>query len=453
MKNKRDWDFLGDLFRGLGDPGLALDPSSDERYVSIYGDGPEAVADDPVEDLARAISWSAGESVQLLSGFRGTGKSTELRRLKSRLEAEGKEVLLLDMEEYMNTTTPVDITDFLVVLAGAVGEGLTGRGKLETNPIKEGYWTRFVAFLTRTNVTFPDIQVKTGADVKLELHNNPTFRQAIQKKLAGQVGMLHQDVCKFFQECVEALRNAKGRPDLEVVVIVDSIDHIRGAYAVADEVHASVESLFSSHAQRLKIPNVHLLYTVPHYLKVRYPNIGSLYGQGAVPMFPAIKIRETRSATLHEKNLRALRRIVLARGDVLKLLGTEERLSKVILMSGGHLRDLLRLLRAIALSAKSVPIDDATLETAINKLRWELVPISDENALWLAEIAQSHEVGLADNKRLPELATFFDTNIVLCYADSPEWYDVHPLVREIVIEQAARIKRTRGNGQGGASSA
>lgn len=445
MKNIKDWDFLGDFFRRLGDPGMALDPDSDERYVAIYGEGPEAVDGDPVEDLARAISWSGGESVQLLAGFRGTGKSTELRRLKSRLESEGKEVLLLDMEEHMNMTTPIDITDFLIVLAGAAGDELAARDKLKTNPLEEGYWTRFVAFLKRTNITFENIGIPTAANLKLELHNNPTFRQQIQKRLAGQVGTLHQDVCKFFQECVEALRNAKGRPALEVVVIVDSLDHIRGAYAVADEVHASVESLFSSHAQRLKIPNVHLVYTVPHYLKVRYPNIGSLYGQGSVPMFPAIKIRETRSLKLHANNLRALRRIVLARGNALKLLGTEERLRKVILMSGGHLRDLLRLLRGIALSAKSVPIDDATLEVAINKLRWELVPISDENAIWLAEIAQSHEVGLADNKRLPQLATFFDTNVVLCYADSPEWYDVHPLVREIVMEQAARIKRTRAN--------
>ncbi|HRI63824.1 MAG TPA: hypothetical protein PK156_06285 [Polyangium sp.] len=442
MRNTRDCEFLGEFFRGLGDPGMALDPERDDRYVHIY-DGPKPVDNDPVEELARTISWSAGESVQLLSGFRGTGKSTELRRLKNRLESDGKIVLLLDMEEHMNMTTPIDITDFLIVLAGSAGDALAARDKLKENPIKESYWTRFVAFLKRTNVTLGSLGTggEADADVKIELHTSPTFRQRVQQRLAGQEGALYQDVAKFFQDCVEALRTAHARPALEVVIIVDSIDHIRGSHDNADKVHASVESLFSSHAQRLKIPNLHLVYTVPHYLKVRYPNIGMAYNQGSTPMFPAIKVHETRSSTVHENNLRALRRIVLARGDALKLLGTEERLRKVLLMSGGHLRDMLRLLRGIALSAKSVPIDDATLETAINKLRWELVPISDENALWLAEIAESHEVRLLDNSRLAQLATFFDTNVVLCYADSPEWYDVHPLIREIVIEQAARIKR------------
>ncbi len=45
--------------------------------------------------------------VQLLSGFRGTGKSTELRRLKDQLQASGYLVVLCDIEDYINLSTPI----------------------------------------------------------------------------------------------------------------------------------------------------------------------------------------------------------------------------------------------------------------------------------------------------------------------------------------------------------
>jgi hypothetical protein len=62
--------------------------------------------------LAEAIEDAPAQSVQLFSGFRGTGKSTQLRRLRKRLVRGGYAVLLIDIEDYLNTQVPVDIADF-----------------------------------------------------------------------------------------------------------------------------------------------------------------------------------------------------------------------------------------------------------------------------------------------------------------------------------------------------
>ena len=70
-----EYAFLGEFFRQVN---AKLLTPQDRRYVPLYQD-PELVRFDPVDALARAIKWTSGESVQLLSGFRGTGKSTELR--------------------------------------------------------------------------------------------------------------------------------------------------------------------------------------------------------------------------------------------------------------------------------------------------------------------------------------------------------------------------------------
>ncbi|MBK6671485.1 MAG: hypothetical protein IPG46_18155 [Actinobacteria bacterium] len=63
--------------------------------------------------------FSTGASIPF-SGFIGTGKSTELRRLRRRLEGDGNLVLLIDMEPLLNPTAPLDITVFLTRLAGGV---------------------------------------------------------------------------------------------------------------------------------------------------------------------------------------------------------------------------------------------------------------------------------------------------------------------------------------------
>jgi hypothetical protein len=49
----------------------------------------------------------------------------------------------------------------------------------------------------------------------------------------------------------------------------------------------------------------------------------------------------------------------------------------------------------------------------------------------------THSAALEERGDLPTLAHFFDTGIVLYYRNGPEWYDVHPFVRDLVLEQAA----------------
>ena len=275
-----DREFLRDFFRSVNFQ--PLEPT-DPKYVPMYSD-PKLTPDhdnDPVLLLGRAIEWTPGESVQLFSGFRGTGKSTELRRLRKHLKDEGYLVVLCDMEDYLNLSTPVDITDFLMAVAGAFGELLVQDGLLDNSPTYESYWTRFKNFLTRTNVDLTEISGNIPAgvaeiDIKANLKSDPSFRQRLQERMAGFLGLLVKDVRSFIEDCVKALKQKHGSYK-EVVLLLDSVEHIRGTSINADQVQASVETLFASHADNLRFPNLHIVYTVPPYLKVRYQNLGALY--------------------------------------------------------------------------------------------------------------------------------------------------------------------------------
>jgi len=68
-------DPLRDLYRSLSGQGaLPLDPD-DPYYVPILQGTPEK---DPILMLWQRLDWAESENIDLLTGYRGNGKSTEL---------------------------------------------------------------------------------------------------------------------------------------------------------------------------------------------------------------------------------------------------------------------------------------------------------------------------------------------------------------------------------------
>ena len=432
-----DRAFLKTFFQQTNDQPLTPD---DPRYVPLY-ENPDIAGFDPVESLARTIEWTSGESVQLLSGFRGTGKSTELRRLQKRLEQSNYIVLLCDIEDHLNLSTPVDVSDFLLAISGAFGEELDRRSLLPDSLV-ERWAERLSGLMKGIRLEEPEIGVSShglSATVKLSLRNDPSFKKRVQEHMAGRLGVLVDEVRDYFSDCIDSLATATTNRD-QVVLLLDSIEHIRGTTVNADEVHSSVETLFVSHAARLRLPGVHVVYTVPPYLKVRFNNLGSLYEPGGVQMLPAFKLRDQNGTHL-EDSYSAIENVVATRGDWQRLLSSRDLLHRLIKYSGGHLRDLLRLVAEVLRRAESLPVPESTVQSAIDQLRTEFLPIADDDARWLFKIAKSHRPALNNVNDLPTLARFLDTHLALCYRNGEEWYDIHPLIAEHVEKQASETTR------------
>ena len=206
---------------------------------------------------------------------------------------------------------------------------------------------------------------------------------------------------------------------------------------------SSVENLFVSHADKLHFPGWHVIYTVPPHLKVSYGNLGSLYEPGGVKVLPAFKLRD-QAGTSIERNYRVIEQVVAARGDWRRLLADRAALDRLICASGGHLRDLLRLVAGVLTLAQGTPVPASTVDAAIDQLRTEFLPIADDEALWLAETSRTHQIALSSADRLPVLAQFLDTHLALCYRNGDEWYDIHPLIADQVKAQVRVIQERSG---------
>ncbi|MBN2526393.1 MAG: hypothetical protein JXR76_08365 [Deltaproteobacteria bacterium] len=422
--------FLKEFYQALADRPLDPEEHWYQPFYKLAAQHP-----DPVEDLLKGIEWAETlETAQLFSGFRGTGKSTELRRLQQRLAQNGQyKVLRCDMQEYLNLSTPIDISDFLIAIAGAFSEKLAEDDFLGDDPSHENYWDRISNFLTKTKINFESVFLQIpGVDIKANLKQDPSFKSKLQQEMKGHLGALANDVRLYLESCIKKLRNKHG-DDTQVVLLLDSIEQIRGTSVNEDDVYASVETVFQGHADKLRLPYIHVVYTVPPWLKIRSPGVAALYSNSE--HLPCIKVRQPDGAP-DQTGVAALVELVGKRGDWQKLFGSKENLERVILASGGYLRDLLRLLQRCLRQASSLPIDKTTIEMAEHHIRNSYLPISRDDAVWLNRVATTHRAELMAGSDLGHLSRFFDTHLILCYRNGKEWFDVHPLIAEHVRELA-----------------
>jgi len=423
-----DERYFKDFYQAL--QSRPLEPH-DPLYVQIFERRDLSTAD-PVDALRRGIEWGGPETVQPFSGFRGTGKSTELARLDDLLVRGGHLVIRCDMEDYVNLTMPVDISDFLIAVAGAFGEALKADHLLGKDTSRPSYWERFIGSW-KTKIAIENLQV---ASVKAALKTDPIFKTRIQEQLRGHLAALVSDVRAYMADGVKALRKRRGE-DKNVVMILDSMEHLRGTSLNAEDVHASLENLFVGHADKLRFQSMHVVYTVPPWLKIRAPGVEGSFDGGE--LIPCVKVLDPKKDTPYPPGIDALTEIVARRGDWKRLLGTQEHLERLILASGGYLRDLFRLLQTtlrLAPQHDKLPVDDALVNLAIADLRNDYLPIARQDAIWLHRVATTHQAELESREALKELARFFDTHVVLCYRNGEEWFDVHPQIRAHIKELA-----------------
>src|SRR5262249_5907682 len=153
---------------------------------------------------------------------------------------------------------------------------------------------------------------------------------------------LRGDVLGFFEDGVKAIREF--RRDVKVVFIFDSLEQIRGSLSTEQEVTRSIEVIFSTHLRLLEIPYLHVVYTVPPWLKFVLPGAD-------IVLLPCLRLwdnNQQRSSC--EVGISSLYKLVERRftpEGLTRFFGTNfrNRLARLLELSGGHFRDLLLLLR------------------------------------------------------------------------------------------------------------
>lgn len=440
-----DREFLKDVYSRLADKPL---PPDSPFYEPVYED---LELDDPVQRIATLIEFDGVDSVRLFSGFRGSGKTTELLRLQRRLETEGYFVIYADALDYVNAAEPIEISDLLVTLAGAFSDAL--EKALGADLQHETFWHRIRGFISRVGLTEAGVKVGVATpgkeaagglsadiDLKFALKSDVSFRHRLREQMANRLSELKGHVDAFFEEGVKRIRTDRGG-DTKVVFIFDQLEQLRGTRQTEQDVIGSVQRIFSIHIDLLKIPYIHAVFTVPPWLKFVLP------GTVQITLLPTVHLwnndaERSRCAPAWTA-FRSMIRRRLTDDRLHRLFGDDpggqQKVDRLIDVCGGHFRDLLRLLSDAVVRAASLPalpVPAGLIDSVINAGRRDFLPIAQDDARWLDEIARVRATALASTDAAPvnRLARFLDSHLVLYFINADEWYDIHPLIRDEVAE-------------------
>ena len=294
---------------------------------------------DWAQKLFDTIDYGEGESYQLFTGYSGSGKTTELKRVIAFAEEENYKVVYIDSSEFIDLNAPVDIVDiYMSVMYKTIEACNDGKFK------DEGYFYRLGNWLHETNLNFTEIK---SENLVLEMKESATLRQNVREHIHGSFGKFKSDVKDELKKLNDEVK-AKGQRG--ILIIFDSMEQNKGLSTNYEEVVAFSELLFAD-KERLSLP-LDIIYTVPPSLSERISKVSFL---------PAIKVidKENKKYDNGYKVLKALLYERVPKADIKEILGDtyEDKLDELIACSGGYIRNLLQLMQG-AILTKNYPLEN-----------------------------------------------------------------------------------------------
>ncbi|MFO0051428.1 MAG: ATP-binding protein [Dolichospermum sp.] len=423
-----DFDFLRDLYNAF-DPFQPL-PVGDSAYVdcnAVRGDG------DILQAVGREILLSARKTCQLYAGHRGAGKSTELLRLQKHLNDQGFFVVYFAAEEEDIDPEDVQYTDILLACTKNI---LAAFKNLDSQPVL--YWLKErwedLKDLLQTQISFEElsleVQVSQFAKITTKMRSEPNERRKIREKINPHTTTLTEALNKFIQNAKKNL--PPGYSDL--VLIADNLDRI--VPIIQPDGRSNHDQIFIDRQNQLKALDCHLVYTVPISLLYsdRATSLTEIYGTPQV--LPMIMVK-TPDNQPYQPGIDKVIEILKKRLekvdpslDIVNLFESRDSLNQLCLMSGGHARNLLLLMKQALEYTNTLPISKRALQRSISELRNTYKDTIHANQ-WeaLANVFRTKEI--VNNELYRNL--LFNRPILEYHSQNEEgeierWYDIHPLI-------------------------
>ncbi|MGK7890894.1 MAG: ATP-binding protein [Leptolyngbyaceae cyanobacterium] len=428
-------------------PARILDPHR-EGDRAFYIDFSEVRGEPIIEEIKDRIAFFEPDqpTCTLFTGHIGCGKSTELLKLGLELEAEGFHVIYFESSDDLDMAD-VDIGDVLLAIARRISQGLEainlGEAKglrgflqgaarvLKTEIILEGS-AEFMGVGVSGN-TEGEVSLSAGiGQITARAKNDSTLRDRLNQFLGPQKNQLVEAINEELLKPAIAQLKEQGKRGL--VVIVDNLDRIDGASKAMGR--SLQDYLFIDQHECLQNLHCHKVYTMPLALKFS-SNYGLLTARymddpKVLPMVPVV----LRNGERCESGMDLLRQMVLARAmpelseaerikHLPEVFDALESLDRLCLVSGGHVRDLLRLLNGWIRKRRSLPLVRETLEEVILARRNEMtLQLSEDEWELLDQVSRTKKVGGDDDYQI-----LIHSRLVFEYRDRGlSWFDVNPVL-------------------------
>jgi hypothetical protein len=359
-------------------------PNGDPRYV----DTREARgSENTFTRLARKFGWDPAsnaffaplEKHILFFGHIGSGKTTELRRYAADLNASSRfYVVEVDVLAKLDRNN-LQYTEVLMAMAETLLEQLNRDGIALAGEALEPM-QRWFGNVVQTETTSRELsaELKTVAEggggipglIKLLASFTAAFKTGSSQKSEWR-REIRNDFTTLSQAFNTLIRQAENHLALEgraerVLFLIDGTDKMRGE---------DTQQFFVQDAEQLLAIVTLVIYTAPLHLKYDGRLGGKLDADIVLPM---MKLQE-RDGSGFAAGWSTMRHLLLLRADHC-LFASDRDVNRLVEYSGGHPRELLRLLK-LCCEVADDQIDAAVVQTAIEKLaadyRYFLKPADD----------------------------------------------------------------------------
>ena len=398
-------------------------PSGDERYVDLSeGRGTKVGA------LLRKHFLGQPLGVPFHGVFlshRGAGKSTEINAVLNEVSHRYLPVYF-EADHFLDhrTATPEEL---LLVVAQAVDQ----RMREESLPLDKELLDRIYRWFSEKIVTDSIRRAST-----LEIKGKGTLRSGLallgellasltaMLRFEGEVrvelrGRLREYPGALLDAVNQLLDAANGRlmpSGREVLIAVDNMD--RFDLPAARQIVADRDLLVSTHCKLLLTPPIALDCAPDVNLGERYFRL----------LMPSIRLRGRLEAydTLSGPGPELLLDVLRARMDMNRLLPDPETRSRIILASGGALRELFQIVLEASYEADGDAISLADVQRVVSRFRRDQRNLISTHGWWdvLRTIRDTKDLSVGESCQ----AALY-RRLAFYYNDGG-WYDIHPLLAE-----------------------
>ncbi len=440
----RDIIFWKKLYKAF-DPFRPL-PANDPTWVDcrdVRGD------EDIITGLGTEILRSESFTCQLYAGHRGGGKSTELLRLQDHLQNQEYQVIYFAADD--NDVEPIDTgySDILLACAKHLIDTLKQKAENKKQDWKQWWkdltlWKDWLGNLTKflKDLQLPEIEVNEFTyetpetvlgKLATTIKSNPNKRQEIRRRLEENADSLIDILNEFIKKALGQQSSEK------LVLMVDNLDRIIERYDTNTQ-SSNYQQIFVHHSDHLRKLACHVIYTVP--ISLVYSPLATTLEERYKPaeVLPMIMVKNPEGYN-HDAGIEILKTMIKRRAKSadnnleLNQLFTDDGLTNLCLMSGGHVRNLMALMKAALQYTNNdeLPISNKAVTRAISEVRQTYKrAIEEDDWETLARVHSDKQKRTIMNNDKQRKLLF--SRCILEYRVLNEewvldtWRDVHPLI-------------------------
>jgi energy-coupling factor transporter ATP-binding protein EcfA2 len=404
-----------------------LEPEKIQKFRVEYGR-------EVLVRLKSEVKASKADGKVIFAGHRGCGKSTLLKQFAVEMASENFVV-------FFSIASAIEMSDVSHVnILYSIGLQLLEAAILAKIPVDADIRETLLGWTTTTRKEVLESEDKSefaidpGAIFKIftaKLQQERTFRQELERTFEKRISELVRNLDRL-AAAIQIETNKS------VLVIIDDLDKLDLSI---------VEPIYRNNLKSLFSPGFKIVFTIP-VSAIQEPQVmGALTSEGVVRpnLFPVTKFypRNDVRKTDHEpisKNIELFEAVIRRRFP--DSLLDPQTVRKMALMSGGVMRELVRIGRECCTECMvqieidpdrtDVCINDAILTRAIRNLRNDFARQIGGNYGLLQQVYETLK-----SVEGQDFIKLLHGLMVLEYENDALWYDVHPIVVDLLKREGA----------------